>query len=443
MTSQDLARRHRAVLPRWLSTYYDDPIAIRRAAGRHVVDQDGRRYLDFFGGILTTSIGYDVPQIRDAIQAQLATGVVHTSTLYLIEPQIELAERITRLSGLDDAAAFFANSGSEANETALLAAACRSGSNHVVALADSYHGRTFATTGVSSLPGWQPSPYSPFRVTWADHGRTDPDTGAAPTVEQCVADLRRRLDRVDGPIAALIAEPVQGLAGFHQLPPGLLHGYHEVVAARGGVLICDEVQTGWGRTGRHWWGYEAHGVVPDLLTFAKGIGNGLAIGGVVGSRALLDGLPGKSISTFGGNPLAACAALATVDYLLSHDVRRHADRLGTLLSSGLHRLRERHDSIGAVRGTGLMLAVDIVDPEQGNPNGGRPDGPRARRVLAAARDAGLLVGVGGAAGNVLRLAPPMTVTEPEAQTALSLLDTALRAVSDADALGRPGVPAHA
>ncbi|MEV0136694.1 aminotransferase class III-fold pyridoxal phosphate-dependent enzyme [Dactylosporangium sp. NPDC050688] len=422
MTAQDLVQRHRAAFPRWVGTYYPDPIALRTAEGRHVTDHDGRRYLDFFGGILTTSVGYAIPEIRDAVAAQLATGIVHTSTLYLIEPQIALAERLRAIAGVPDPVAFFVNSGSEANETALLAAACRSGSNHVVALADSYHGRTFATSSVSTLAGWRPSPFGPFRVTVAANGRADGD-GPAPSVEECAADLQRRLDADRAPVAALIVEPVQGLAGFHGLPPGLLHAYREVVAARGGVLICDEVQTGWGRTGRDWWGYQAHGVTPDAITFAKGLGNGLAIGGVVGTRELLDSIDGRTISTFGGNPLAATAALATVDYLLDHDLRRCARDRGDQLVEGLRR-HGGHPAVGAVRGYGLMVAVDVV-----NPATGAPDPAGAQRVLTAARDHGLLVGLGGRSGSTLRLAPPMTVTAGEVDTALDCLDSALHAAA--------------
>ncbi|WIM94523.1 aminotransferase class III-fold pyridoxal phosphate-dependent enzyme [Actinoplanes oblitus] len=437
MSAPTLAARQRAALPGWVTTYYDDPLTIQRGEGRHVIDADGRRYLDFFGGILTTSVGYDVPAISAAVRAQLDTGVVHTSTLYLIESQVRLAERVIRLAGLPDSVACFVNSGSEANETALLAALCRNGSNHVVTLADGYHGRTIATGAVSSLPGWQPTPHGPFRVTVAANGRPGPD-GRVPAVGDCVADLERRLDQAGGPVAALIVEPVQGLAGFHAPPPGLLHRYQQVVAARGGVLICDEVQTGWGRTGRHWWGYEAHGVVPDAVTFAKGLGNGFAIGGVVGSRSLLDSLAGRSISTFGGNPLATTAALATVDHLLERDLRRCAGEMGARLLDGLRVLARSHDMVGAVRGHGLMLAVEITDPVTG-----RPDAASARRVLAAARDAGLLVGLGGAAGNVLRLAPPMTVTAEEADTAIGLLDAALNAAGTRVPFASHAVPAGA
>ncbi|MFF5177243.1 aspartate aminotransferase family protein [Micromonospora sp. NPDC000316] len=411
MVTESLADRHRAVMPAWLTTYYDEPLAMADASGRRVTARDGRRYLDFFGGILTTSVGYDIPEIRERVQRQLASGLVHTSTLYLIESQVALAERIAGLVGIPDPAVFFTNSGTEANETALLAATCHRGSGHVVALRDSYHGRTYGAMSVSGLDGWQASTLSPLRVTWAGNGRD----GEVPDL---VADLAHRLDDADAAPAALIVEPVQGLGGFFAPPSGLLAGYQEVVAARGGVLICDEVQTGWGRTGSHFWGYQAQGIQPDLVTFAKGVANGFPLGGVVGRRQLLDSVGGKSISTFGGNPLSTTAALATIDYLLDHDVQANADRVGRMVLDGLRLLTADNPRVTDVRGYGLLVAVEIG-------TGTDEDRSAAARVLARCREHGLLVGLGGKSGNVLRIAPPMTVTPDEATEALDILGQAL------------------
>ncbi|ASW55661.1 aspartate aminotransferase family protein [Plantactinospora sp. KBS50] len=426
MTTNALHARHTAVMPSWLTTYYERPLALVQAAGRHVTDQDGNRYLDFFGGILTTSAGYDVAEIRERVQRQLATGVVHTSTLYLIESQVALAERIADLAGIEDPAVFFTNSGTEANETALLAATCHRGSGHVVALTDSYHGRSFGAIGISGLEGWRPSPLSPVRLTWAGNGRRGEPAAL-------VADLRSRLAADDEPVAALIAEPVQGLAGFFAPPPGLLRGYQEVVADQGGLLISDEVQTGWGRLGSHLWGYEYQGLRPDLITFAKGLANGFPIGGVIGRRAVIDSLAGKSISTFGGNPLSTTAALATLDHLLDTDARGNAERIGRQLLDGLRRIAARHRCVGDVRGYGLLLAVEIAaGADDGAPAAGAA---AARRILERCRELGLLVGVGGRHGNVLRIAPAMTVTGAEAAEALAILDRALADES------RPSAPA--
>lgn len=413
-----LLTRHRRVLPRWVTPYYDEPLSISRAVDRTVTDTTGRRYLDFFAGILTNSIGYNIPEIRDALNRQLDTGVVHTSTLYLIDAQVRLAERLAELSGINNPAVYFTNSGTEANDTALLAATCHTQSNHVVALTDSYHGRSLTSTAVSGLAGWQPSPYSALKVTWAANGNTPKPDAAPPAGSDPAADLQAQL--ADGPpLAALVVEPVQGLAGFHIPPTGLLRRYHDITADRGAVLICDEVQTAWGRTGQHFWGHQLHDLQPDMLTFAKGVANGMAMGGVIARRDILDSIPGKSISTFGGNPLACTAALATLDYLRDHDLQRNAATIGDRMLRGLRRLATDVAFVGAVRGYGLMLAVDIIDPLT---RAADPD--RARLILEDTRAAGLLLGLGGADGSTLRIAPPLTVTASESDEALRILEHA-------------------
>jgi 4-aminobutyrate aminotransferase len=207
-------------------------------------------------------------------------------------------------------------------------------------------------------------------------------------------------------------------------PDGLLGAYQEVLRERGILLISDEVQTGWGRTGEHFWGIGAHGVVPDMMTFAKGLGNGIAIGGVVARKDLMDGPVGSGISTFGGNPLATAAANATIDYLLAHDLQRNAAALGGLILTGLRDAAAGLPAVGDVRGKGLMFAVDLVEPETG-----APSPARATRVLEAARERGLLIGKGGLYGHALRMAPPLTLTEAEAKEGLGLLTDALRAVA--------------
>jgi 4-aminobutyrate aminotransferase len=424
----ELYDRHRRVMPDWLALYYDQPLEIVSGSGSRVTDADGRIYLDFFCGILTSMLGYDLPEVREAVQRQLGTGVVHTSTLYLIRNQVELAEKIARLSGIDDAKVFFTNSGTEANETALLLATAARRSNQVLALRNSYHGRSFGAVAITGNGAWKTSQLTPFAVHYL-HG-TDRQLPAfagmsdAEYIAAAVADLRNVLATATaGDVACLIAEPVQGVAGFTMPPDGLLRAYQEVLSERGILLISDEVQTGWGRTGEHFWGISAHGVVPDMMTFAKGLGNGFAIGGVVARRELMDAPAGNSISTFGGNPVATAAANATLDYLLSHDLQRNAAVLGNLIIGGLRDAAAPLATVGDIRGKGLMFAVDLVDPVTGAPSPGR-----AARVLEAARERGLLIGKGGLFGHALRVAPPMTLTEAEAKEGLGLLTDALRAV---------------
>ncbi len=426
----ELLARHRAVIPNWVGIYYDEPIEIVSGKGCRVTDGQGRSYLDFFAGILTNMLGYDVPEVRDAVERQIATGVVHTSTLYLIRHQVELAEKIARLSGIENAKVFFTNSGTEANETALLAALTARKANQVLAMRGSYHGRSFGAIAVTANTAWKMSSHDPFGTHYL-HG-TDRHVGPyarlsdADYIKACVEDLRALLAAGVHPadVGCLLAEPVQGAGGFTMPPDGLLAAYKEVLDEHGILLISDEVQTGWGRTGAHFWGISAHGITPDAMTFAKGVGNGFAIGGVVARGDLLDGIRGNGISTFGGNPLATAAANATLDYVLSHDLQRNAAVTGGLIISGLKEATSALPIVGEVRGKGLMFAVDLVDPATR-----KPSPPLAARMLDATKERGLLIGKGGLYGDTLRMAPPLTLTEAEAKEGLTILIDALAAVN--------------
>jgi len=429
----DLLARHRAVIPNWVGLYYDQPIEIVSGKGCHVTDTAGKSYLDFFAGILTNMLGYDVAEVREAVERQIATGVVHTSTLYLIRSQVELAEKIARLSQIENAKVFFTNSGSEANETALLAALSVRKANQVLAMRGSYHGRSFGTVAVTGNAAWKASSNDPFGTHYL-HGadRQLPQyrgLSDAQFIDACVEDLRALLSGGIHPqdVGALIAEPIQGVGGFTMAPDGLFKAYREVLDEHGILLISDEVQTGWGRTGANFWGIQAHGVTPDMMTFAKGLANGFAIGGVVGRGDLLDQIRGNGISTFGGNPVATTAANATLDYVLSHDLQKNAAVTGAIIIDGLREAARSLETVGEVRGRGLMFAVDLVDPATK-----KPSPPLAGKVLEAARERGLLIGKGGLYGSTLRMAPPLTISETEAREGLSLLTDALRAV-DAEA----------
>ena len=423
----ELLERHRAVMPSWLALFYDDPLEIVGGSGRRVTGADGRTYLDFFGGILTNAIGYDVPEISDAIRRQVDTGVLHTSTLYLIRQQVELAERIASLSGIPDAKVFFTNSGTEANEAALMLATQARRSNQVLALRNSYHGRAFATVGTTGNRGWSASSLSPVNVSYVHGGYRyrSPfrDLDDAGYIAACVDDLREVIETTTaGDVACMVAEPIQGVGGFTTPPDGLFAGFKEVLDEYGILLVSDEVQTGWGRTGEHFWGISAHDVVPDAMTFAKGLGNGMAIGGVVARADLMDCLTANSISTFGGNPVATAAASAVVEYVLSHDLQSNAHKQGERLLTGLRELQGRYDVVGDVRGKGLMLGVELVHPGTHDPST-----RAAAVVLEKTRELGLLVGKGGLYGNVVRLAPPMTLTDDETHEGLQILGDAIAA----------------
>ncbi|MFC5753365.1 aspartate aminotransferase family protein [Actinomadura rugatobispora] len=426
-----LLARHRAVMPSWLALNYAEPIEIVAGKGNRVTDAGGNGYLDFFTGILTNMIGYDVPEVREAVERQLATGVVHTSTSYLLRGQVELAEKIARLSRIPDAKVFFTNSGTEANETALLLAAYARRTDQVLAMRQSYHGRSFGAIGVTGNRAWTNLSYSPLHVHFL-HGadRHLPQFAGLPDeayTAACVEDLRHLLaTAAGGDVAALIAEPIQGVGGFTMAPDGLFAAYKEVLDEYGILFISDEVQTGWGRTGQGFFGIENHGVTPDMMTFAKGLGNGFAVGGVVARGELMDSLHAVGLSTFGGNPISMAAGNATLDYVLDHDLQVNAARQGETIIGGLRAAAGRFPVVKDVRGKGLMFAIELADPGTGEPSP-----PLAAALMEAARERGLLVGKGGLYGNVVRMAPPLTLTDAEAAEGLGILIDSLETVNGA------------
>ncbi|CAN5817846.1 aspartate aminotransferase family protein [soil metagenome] len=422
----DLLARHRAVLPSWMALYYDEPIALDRGEGRHVWDAEGNRYLDFFGGILTTMTAHALPEVVEAVREQ-AGKLLHTSTLYLIESQIELAEQIADLVPIDDAKVFFTTSGTEANEAALLLACTARRSNQILALRNSYHGRSFAAMAITGNRGWSASSLSPVQTSYVQGGyRYRSPWRDLPDDEYIAAGVADLIDVLDtttaGDVACMIAEPIQGVGGFTYPPDGFYGALAQVLAERGILFITDEVQTGWGRTGENFWGFQAHDVEPDVLTFAKGLGNGLSLAGVVAPAALMDSVAANSISTFGGNPLATAGGLANLRYLLANDLQEHANKAGQqlrrLLVDGLADL----PAVADIRGKGLMLGIEFADGDM------TPRADIAAAVLESCRSAGLLVGKGGLYGNVLRIAPPLTVTAGEIDEGG---DTMVRAISGA------------
>ncbi len=432
MSHAELVARHRAVMPSWVALYYDAPIALVSGEGRRVTDAEGTTYLDFFGGILTTMTAHGVPEVVAAVREQ-AGRILHTSTLYLIEPAVALAEQIAALAPMPDAKVFFTTSGTEANEAALLLACTARRSNQVLALRNSYHGRSFAAMAVTGNRGWSASSLSPVSVSYVHNGyRYRSPFGHLPDDEfiaACADDLRDVIETTTaGDVACMIAEPIQGVGGFTVPPDGLFGAMKAVLDAYGILFVSDEVQTGWGRTGTHFWGIEAHGVTPDVMTFAKGIGNGLSIGGVVARAELMDGLTANSISTFGGNPLSTAGALANLRYLLDQDLQANAAKVGDHLLGRLRELRGDGSAAGAVgdvRGKGLMIGVELVEP-----GGKTPDAAAAGRVLESCRRRGLLVGKGGLYGNVLRIAPPLSLTLEEADEGAAILAQALAELED-------------
>ena len=413
----------------YLNPLYETPISIDRGEGSFVWDVEGNEYLDFFGGVLTTMIGHNNPAVAEAIQSQ-ASKVLHTSTLYLSEPMIELGEEIGAASGILDARVFFTTSGSEANDTALMLATSFRNSNEVLAMRNSYHGRTFATQAVTSQSSWLSSRISGLSVNYVQgpYRLRSPfqDIPDDKLTDACVADLQQIIDTATtGNIACLIFEPIQGVGGFAIPPDGFYGQMEKTLSNHGALLISDEVQTGWGRTGEHFWGYQAHGIIPDMLTFAKGVGNGITLAGVVARAEIMENITALNFSTFGGNPLSAAAGLATFRYVTDNNLQENALKMGARLKKGLTTIADTTPWIGDLRGRGLMIALEMVE---GGAGVMEPSSTRAGEFIEACKDMGLLLGKGGVFGNVVRITPMLNVTEEEIDQGLETIVDAVNSL---------------
>ncbi len=424
MNPDELLERHRAALPGWMPLYYERPMELVRGEGVRVWDSEGNEYLDFFGGIVTTISGHSIPEITEAIKSQ-AEKIVHSSTLYLMENQVRLAEKLIELAPISgDKKVFFTVSGTEANEAALLFATRYRGSGEVVALRSSYHGRSFATMGITGQSIWSPTSRTALDVRYLANPyryrcpfcRDEPGCNLL-----CADDLRGLIEaETTGRIAAFIAEPIQGVGGFIEAPPGYFERIKEILGEAGALLIIDEVQTAFGRTGSHFWGIEAFDVEPDLITMAKGLGNGLAIGAVMGRAEIVESVsPNLHLSTFGGNPVSTAGALASLEYILKNDLQKNAAEVGGYLKDRLLEMAAEHPVVGEVRGRGLMLGMELVGPA------GEPDPEAAVRFLEASRARGVLVGKGGLKANIIRVSPPLIVTREAAKEAADAFEEAL------------------
>ena len=416
-TAEVIARKQRYLFPN-VATLYAEPLVLERGQGRTVWDSEGREYLDFYGGILTTSLAHSHPHVVEMMTEQVGK-LMHTSTLYLNRPMVDLAERLARLSPGGDWKSFFTNSGTEANETAILLARVATGNQEVIALRHSYHGRSVVGMSLTGNAAWRHvgSEFSGIRHAHNAYCYRCAFGATYPACDlRCARDLAELIrTETTGRVAALIAEPIQGVGGFITPPPGYFEILVETVRQAGGLFISDEVQTGFGRTGRLF-GWEHWSARPDVMTFAKGLANGAAIGATVADPKVADRFTGASISTFGGNPVSMAAGIATLDVIEGEAIPARVGRLGKRAFEAIQAMREKHPAtIGDVRGKGLMIGIELVA------DGKAPAPHKLARMLELTREAGLLIGKGGLYGNVIRLTPPMTVTESELDTGLEIL----------------------
>jgi alanine-glyoxylate transaminase / (R)-3-amino-2-methylpropionate-pyruvate transaminase len=421
--TRDVRAKHKEYLFPATIQYYQDPVVLTEGKGLRIRDADGNEYLDFFGGILTVSVGHADDRVNAAIVLQLER-FSHVSTLYPTLPIVELAERLARLAPGDLKQSYFTASGTEADETAVMMAQLSTGSTEIVALRHGYSGRSMLAQSLTAQSSWRALPtqvagvkhaVSPYCYRCPLH-LTYPSCGIA-----CAKDIEELIrTTTTGRIAGFLAEPIQGVGGFITPPPEYFEIAVGIVKKYGGLFLCDEVQTGFGRTGGKMWGIQHWGVQPDIMTMAKGIANGLPLGVTIATPAIAASLKALTISTFGGNPISCAAANATIRIIEEENLAGNAEKMGRLLRAGLEDVQRRFPkNVGDVRGMGLMQAVELVEDETARDR--TPNKALTNRVFEEAKKRGLLIGKGGLEGNAFRIAPALTVGASEIEEALGIL----------------------
>jgi 4-aminobutyrate aminotransferase len=426
MTKQEILLAQKEFLFPAVFTYYKEPLVVSHAKDQYVWDADGNQYLDFFGGIVTLSVGHCNDRVNSRVQAQM-DKLGHISPVFANEPQAALAKKLASITPAGALTkSFFTSSGSEANETAILAARCFTGSTEIIALRHSYHGRTQGTMGLTGQSQWKLGPPQAGIVHAVNaYCYRCPFGLEYPSCElKCAQDMEQVIrSSTSGRVAGLIAEPIQGVGGFITPPPEYFKIVTDIVHKYGGVFIADEVQTAWGRTGGKWFGIEHWDVVPDIVTSAKGLANGLPIGVTIARPEVANAVKGLTISTFGGNPIATTAANAVLDYIEEQNILRNTEEVGAYLMNGLLDLKEKHHLIGDVRGKGLLLALELVE-DRGSK---APATAATLQLMENARENRLMVGRGGLYGNVIRLSPPMNIGRTDVDEFLLRLAASLTA----------------
>jgi alanine-glyoxylate transaminase / (R)-3-amino-2-methylpropionate-pyruvate transaminase len=421
--TKSVREKHKKYLFPATIQYYAEPLVPTEGKGLRLKDADGNEYLDFFGGILTVSVGHANDKVNAAIRAQI-DRFSHVSTLYPTLPVAELAERLARITPGRLQQSCFTASGTEADETAVMMAQLATGHSEIVALRHGYSGRSMLAQSLTGHSSWRALPtqvpgikhaVAPYCYRCPLH-LTYPSCGVA-----CAKDIEEVIrTTTTGRIAGFLAEPIQGVGGFITPPPEYFEIAVSIVKKYGGVFICDEVQTGFGRTGGKMWGIEHWGVEPDIMTMAKGVANGMPLGVTIATPEVAASLKALTISTFGGNPVSCAAASATIQIIEEEKLPQNAEKMGRLLRAGLEEIQRRFPkNVGDVRGMGLMQGVELVADESAGDRA--PEKALTNRVFEEAKKRGLLIGKGGLEGNCFRIAPALTVVESDIREAIAIL----------------------
>ncbi len=431
MTKEEILKKHKQYLFPSISTYYSDPLVTDHASMQHVWDVEGNKYLDFFGGIVTISVGHANPRVTSKIKAQI-DKLQHASTVFPNEAVVALAEKIAQITPGEISQSFFSNSGTEANETAVQLARTFTGRFEIGALRHGYSGRSLLAQSLTAHNTWRKSLTAPAPgIVHAMNaycyrcplGKTYPSCEVA-----CAKDVEAVIQTsTSGQIAAFIAEPIQGVGGFITPPKEYFKIVFKIVKDYGGLFISDEVQTAWGRTGKRWFGIEQWEVTPDIITSAKGLANGVPVGLTATRPEIAASFKGLQISTFGGNPVTSVAAKATIELIEEDRLMDNADVVGRYYREGLEQLKAKHELIGDVRGMGLLQAIELVKDRASK----TPAPEATNEFMEQCRKRGLLVGKGGLFGNVIRTSPPLNISKADVDDAISTMDMAFTAMSPA------------
>jgi len=419
MDKNEIYEKQKKYLAPCIAHYYEEPLILDRGIGKYLYDVDGKEYLDFFGGIVTISVGHCDGEITEKTCEQMKK-LQHTSTLYPTLPAIALAEKLARITPGRLQKSFFTSSGTEAVETAILIAQLYAKCNEVIALRHCYSGSSLLTMNLTGHQKWRLGGSLVPGIKHAHNaycfrcafGKEYPHCDL-----ECAKDVKELIETTtSGRPAAFIAEPIQGVGGFITPPKEYFKEVVSIIKSYGGLFICDEVQTGWGRTGGRMFGIEHWGVEPDIMVMAKGAANGAPVGITIATPEAADALKGSHISTFGGNPVTATAVLATIESIEKRELVRNAEAMGQFLRDRLEGLKEKFQVIGEVRGMGLLQGMEIVK------EGKEPAPDMVNALFEGTKKEGLLIGRGGLYGNVIRITPPLTIEKGEIIKAIQILD---------------------
>ena len=424
-----IALRQQYVNPGVL-TYYREPLMLVEGKMQYLFDEQGTRYLDAFAGIVTVSVGHCHPHVAEAVKAQ-AGMLQHATTIYLHPTLPRFAEKLASKMPSNPAGTpldktYFTNSGSEANELAVLMSREFTGNADVIALRNGYHGGTPTTMGMTAHGTWKFPTNQPAGIhhTHPGYCYRCPYGLSYPSCDlKCAKDIENVIAyQTPGQVACFIGEPIQGVGGTVIPPKEYFQVVYDIVRKHGGLCIADEVQGDFGRTGEHYWAHQNFGVKPDYVTMAKGIGNGAPLAAVTTTADVAETMTKRiHFNTYGGNPVSMASGLATMEVIDAEDIQQNAKTVGAHLKQGLIALQDKHDLIGDVRGLGLMLGVELVKDRTTK----EPASAEAAELMELSKERGLILGKGGLYGNTMRIKPPMCITTDDADFLLAVVDECL------------------